>query len=94
VLKLMTVYRFDPTDGMTAAEARHVLGGQACLWTEYVPTPADVEYLLFPRLFAMAEVLWSPKDRRDDADFLKRVPRGLQRLDRAGVNYYRGGEYD
>jgi len=90
LLTLMTVYHFDPTEGMTPAEAKHVLGGQACLWTEYVPAPADVEYLLFPRLFAMAEVLWSPKDGRDDGDFLKRVPAGLQRLDRAGVNYYRG----
>jgi hexosaminidase len=94
LLKLMTVYHFDPTDGMTPAEAKHVLGGQACLWTEYVPTPADVEHLLFPRLFAMAEVLWSPKDRRDDGDFLKRVSAGLQRLDQAGVNHYRGGEHD
>jgi hexosaminidase len=91
VLTLMTVYHFEPTEGMTAAEAKHVLGGQACLWTEYVPTPGDVEYLLFPRLFAMAEVLWSPKDERDDADFLKRVSAGLERLDQAGVNYYRGG---
>ena len=67
-----------------------MLGGQACLWSEYIPTPADVEYLLFPRLFAMAEVLWSAKDRREDEDFLKRVPVGLKRLDARGVNYYRG----
>ena len=58
-----------------------------------MPTPADVEYLLFPRLFAMAEVLWSPKDRRDEEDFLKRVPAALKRVDQAGVNYYRGGEF-
>ena len=93
LLTLMTVYHFDPTEGLTPDEAKHVLGGQACLWTEYVPTPTDVEYLLFPRLFAMAEVLWSPKDRRDDEDFLKRVPAGLERLDQAGVNHYRGGDY-
>ena len=91
LLELMTVYHFEPTEGLTPDEAKHVLGGQACLWTEYIPTPADVEYLLFPRLFAMAEVLWSAKDRRDDEDFLDRVPAGIQRLDARGVNYYRGG---
>ena len=92
LLELMTVYHFEPTEGLTPDQAKHVLGGQACLWTEYIPTPADVEYLLFPRLFAMAEVLWSPKDRRDDEDFLKRVPAGFKRLDAKGVNYYRDGE--
>jgi len=90
LLELMTVYHFDPTEGLAPDEAKHVLGGQACLWTEYIPMPADVEYLLFPRLFAMAEVLWSPKDRRDDDDFQNRLPIGLRRLDQAGVNYYRG----
>jgi len=72
-LPLLKVYHFDPTRGMTPEMARYVLGGQGCLWTEYVPTPADVEYLLFPRLFAMAEVLWSMQGGRDDQDFLKRV---------------------
>ncbi len=91
LLDLLTVYHFEPTEGLTPQEARHVLGGQACLWTEYIPTPADVEYLIFPRLFAMAEVLWSAKDRRDDEDFRKRVPVGLKRLDARGVNYYRSG---
>ncbi|MFH1267476.1 MAG: family 20 glycosylhydrolase, partial [Planctomycetota bacterium] len=91
LLTLDAVYHFDPTEGMTPDEARYVLGGQACLWTEYVPTPEDVEYLLFPRLFAIAEVLWSPRDRQDDEAFLKRVAAGLARLDQAGVNHYRGG---
>jgi hexosaminidase len=86
-LPLLAVYHFDPTRGLTPEEARYVLGGQACLWTEYVPTPADVEYLLFPRLFAMAEVLWSPPEGRDDDGFLKRIPLQLERLKRAGIGY-------
>jgi len=92
-LPLMNVYHFEPTRGMAPEEAGHVLGSQACLWTEYVPTPADVEYLLFPRLFAMAEVVWSPPGLREDEDFLRRVPVGLARLKQAGVNYYDGNEY-
>ena len=92
-LPLMKVYHLEPTRGMTDDEAKHVLGSQACLWTEYIPTPADVEYLLFPRLFAMAEVVWSPASLREDEDFLRRVPVGLARLKQAGVNHYDGTEY-
>jgi len=92
-LPLMNVYHFEPTRGMSDEEAKHVLGSQACLWSEYLPTSADVEYLLFPRLFAMAEVVWSPASLREDEDFLRRVPVGLARLKRAGVNYYDGNEY-
>lgn len=92
-LPLMKVYHFEPTRGMSHDEAKHVLGSQACLWTEYIPTPADVEYLLFPRLFAMAEVVWSPASLREDEDFLRRVPVGLARLKQAGVNHYDGDEY-
>lgn len=91
-LPLLTVYHFDPARGMTAEQLPYVLGGQGCLWTEYVATPADVEYLLFPRLLAMAEVLWSPVGRRNDEDFLKRISPQLKRLKQAGVCCYTGGE--
>jgi hexosaminidase len=87
-LPLMSVYHFDPLKGMSPASARFVLGGQGCLWTEYVPTPADVEYLLFPRLLAMAEVLWSPAAARDDKDFLRRLPAQRELLRQAGVRCY------
>lgn len=86
-LSLLKMYRFDPTRGLTPEEARYVLGGQGCLWTEFVPTPADVEFLLFPRLFAMSEVLWSPQTDRDDHDFLNRTAVHLQRLDQAGFSH-------
>ncbi len=89
-LPLLKVYRFDPTRGLSPEEAKYVLGGQGCLWTEYVPTPADVEYLLFPRLFAMAEVLWSPPGPRDEPDFLERTAARLERLKQAGVSVYQG----
>ncbi len=92
-LPLLKVYRFDPCAGMSPEEARHVLGGQGCLWTEYVPTAADVEYLLFPRLLAMAEVLWSPRQSRNEEDFLRRVREHVTRLKQAGVNCYQGEEY-
>jgi hexosaminidase len=86
-LPLATVYRFDPLRGLTAEESKYVLGGQACLWSEYVPTPADAEYLLFPRLLAMAEVLWSPAEGRSERDFFARLPAQLDSLRRAGIRY-------
>lgn len=73
-LPLSMVYQFDPVRGLTPEEARFVLGGQACLWTEFVTTPADIEYLLFPRLPAMAEVLWSPPEGRSEDEFAQRLP--------------------
>lgn len=86
-LSLAAVYRFDPLRGLSPEESKYVLGGQACLWTEYVPTPADVEYLLFPRLLAIAEVLWSPAEGRSEQDFLTRLPVQLESLKRAGVRH-------
>jgi hexosaminidase len=61
------VYAFEPVpEDLTADQAAHVLGGQGCLWTEHVPSPENAEYMLLPRLAAIAEVLWSPKNRRDE----------------------------
>jgi len=85
-LPLTKVYALEPTAGLTPDEAKWVLGAQACLWTEYVPTPADAEYLLFPRLCAIAEVAWSPPELRDEAVFLERVEDQLVRLRAMGVN--------
>lgn len=87
-LPLERVYAFEPVPGeLTAAEARHVLGPQANLWTEYVKTPAHLEYMLFPRLLALAEVAWSPRGARDRASFEARLPAALETLDRLGVHY-------
>jgi hexosaminidase len=52
-----------------------------------MPDPKHVEYMAFPRVSALAEVVWTPKDRRDYADFSARLPIHLQRLDILDVNY-------
>ncbi|SDU76151.1 beta-N-acetylhexosaminidase [Jiangella alkaliphila] len=64
-----------------------LLGVQGQHWTEYLPTPAAVEYVAFPRLSALAEVAWTAPERRDAADLLRRLPAHLERLDALGVNY-------
>lgn len=87
-LPLRKVYGFEPVpDTLTAEQARHILGGQANLWTEYLKTPRDMEYMLWPRALAMSEVLWSPKEARDWAAFQQRLGPQLAALDRMDVNY-------
>jgi hexosaminidase len=89
-LPLDTVYAFEPVPAeLTPAEARHVLGAQANLWTEYVPTPKHAEYMAFPRLSALAEVVWTPRAAKDFADFRRRLGPHLRRLDALDVNYRR-----
>jgi hexosaminidase len=63
-----------------------VLGSQGHLWTEYVPTPEHAEYMLFPRVCAIAEVVWSGGER-DFAEFEPRLREHLRRLDALQVNY-------
>ena len=87
-LPLDTVYSYEPVPAaLTDAEARHVLGSQGQVWTEYIPDPKRVEYMAFPRACALAEVLWTPKAERDYADFTARLATHLERLRVLDVNY-------
>ena len=88
LLPLDKVYSYNPSPAaLSAEEQKHILGAQANLWTEYIADPKQAEYMLFPRLFALAEVAWSPQAARKYSDFLIRVPPQLARLKREGVNY-------
>lgn len=83
------VYSFDPIPPtLDADEAKHVLGAQANEWTEWIPTPARAEYMIWPRITAMSEVLWTPKEGQDLDDFMLRMPAIFDRLDRLGVSFY------
>ncbi len=87
-LPLETVYAFEPIpEDLTAEESRHVLGAQAQIWTEYIPTPGHVEYMAFPRLIALSEVAWSPKERKNYPDFLARLGVHEGRLQLLNVNF-------
>ena len=89
VLTLEDVYAFDPVPAeLTAEEARHVLGGQANIWTEHMDSPRTVDYFAFPRLCALAEAVWTGGGR-DFADFSRRLEHHLLRLDAIGVEYRR-----
>ncbi len=85
---LSKVYTFDPVvETMSETEAKHVLGGQANLWSEYLPTEQQSEYMIFPRLAALSETLWSPKALRDWNSFSKRLENMFKRYDLLGINY-------
>jgi hexosaminidase len=83
-----SVYAFDPMPTeLEPRFAKHILGAQGQLWTEYMPDPKHVEYMAFPRVSALAEALWTPTDRKDYADFSRRLKVHLERLDILDVNY-------
>ena len=87
-LPLERVYSFDPVSAdLSSEEARHVLGAQGNVWTEYIETADHVEYMVFPRLFALAEVVWSSPESRSFDSFSQRLGWHLSRLDALGVGY-------
>ncbi|MFQ5536841.1 MAG: beta-N-acetylhexosaminidase [Gemmatimonadota bacterium] len=87
-LPLDSVYSFEPIpEELTPGEARHILGAQANVWTEYMKTEDQVEYMVFPRLFALAEVVWTPEKNKDLHAFRRRLKWHLRRLKAMGVNF-------
>jgi len=89
-LPLSKVYSYEPVpENLNNAEAKHILGGQACVWTEYMPTTEQVEYMIYPRLLAISEVLWSSKENKNWDGFQKRLQQQYRLLQRKAINYYR-----
>jgi hexosaminidase len=84
-------YSFDPVPpGLDGSEAARILGGQANLWSEFMYFGRQVEYMAFPRLCALSEVFWSPREKRDFASFERRMEKHGKTLDLLGVNRFRG----
>ena len=87
-IPLENVYRYEPVPKeLNETEAKFVLGSQANLWSEYINNGKLAEYMIFPRMSALSEVLWSPKNRRDSADFEKRLLTQFKRYDLWDVSY-------
>ncbi len=85
---LENVYAYEPIPKeLNADEAKYVLGAQANLWAEYIEYPSKIEYMLFPRITALSEVLWTPKEKRDWTDFERRLPAIFESLDKKKINY-------
>ncbi len=82
------VYGYEPVPAALAGdESKYVLGAQANVWTEYMKNTRKVEYMIFPRMAALSEVLWSPKEKRNLSDFEKRLQTQFKRYDLWGANY-------
>ncbi|MEO6232456.1 MAG: beta-N-acetylhexosaminidase [Ferruginibacter sp.] len=87
-LPLEKVYSYNPLPAeLTKDEQQYILGAQANLWTEYISNPAKVEYMIFPRMTALSEVLWSPVDQKDYNDFKMRMKSQVERYNLWKVNY-------
>lgn len=84
-LRLRKSYSFDPVP--EGADAQYILGGQGNLWTENIPHFRAVEYMIYPRAWALAEVYWSPNEKKDWINFTGRMETHFQRADAAGINY-------
>ena len=87
-LPLEKVYGWEPISAEISPENQHkILGGQANLWSEYMPDYKQAEYMIYPRLLALSEVLWS-SSYRDYDDFTERLVDAQRRLDYGGINYH------
>jgi hexosaminidase len=87
-LPLDKVYSYNPVPvQLNEKESKLIMGVQGNMWTEYLDTPEKVEYMIFPRIFAIAEIQWSPQDKRSYDDFLIRVLDFQKYLDENKINY-------
>jgi len=88
---LKKVYSFEPVPAaLNAGQAKHILGAQGNVWTEFMKTPEHVEYMILPRMTALSEVLWSPAKKRNWDDFNQRVNHLFNRFNLMGLNYSEG----
>ncbi len=88
LLTLEQVYNYEPVPSdLSSQEAKYIIGAQANVWTQYMKTPEYVEYMVFPRAAALAEVVWSPKVGKDYAWFRKRLLEQVKRYDALGIRY-------
>ena len=80
-LPLEKVYSYNPvSDSLTVEQAKLVYGVQANLWAEYIPTPEHMEYMIYPRILALAEVAWSAPERKSWTDFHNRALKAVDDL--------------
>jgi hexosaminidase len=87
-LPLENVYHFQPIPKeLTAEEAKHILGPQGNIWTEYMTTSDQVEYMAFPRMLAMSEVAWTAAENKDYTSFINRVEYFHKKMDALDINY-------
>lgn len=82
------LYSYEPVpDSLVNDYGKYIIGVQANLWTEYIPTNEQLEYMLLPRVAALSEVQWCDRGTREWTRFAQALPHMLQIYDRMGLNY-------
>ncbi|PZX93006.1 beta-N-acetylhexosaminidase [Flavobacterium aquariorum] len=90
---LEKIYSYEPVPKeLNEQEAKYVLGAQGNIWTEYMQNPAKVEYMIFPRLSALSEVLWSPKENKNWSEFQTKIETQKKRYSLWEANYFKEKE--
>ncbi|MFZ4724441.1 MAG: beta-N-acetylhexosaminidase, partial [Paludibacter sp.] len=85
---LQKAYEFEPVPAeLNEAEAKHILGAQANVWTEYISTTDRIEYMAYPRVAAISEVLWSSKENKNWDSFRKRLPTQFDRYKQLNIRH-------
>lgn len=87
-LPIEAVYNFEPvSESLDSAAQKHIVGVQANIWTEYMPTYSQIEYMALPRMAALSEVQWMQPEKKNYNDFLARVPGLVEQYKAQGYNY-------
>lgn len=87
-ISLEKVYNYEPVPSeLKSEQGKYILGAQGNIWTEYITSPQEVEYMAMPRMLALSEVLWSKNENKDYTEFLKRVLHHFELLDKVHCNY-------
>lgn len=86
-LPVEQVYSLNPTEGLNEEQAKYILGAQANVWTEYMTSTQQVEYMILPRMAALAEVQWTEPSKKEYNNFLQRLNSLAKIYDRDGLNY-------
>ena len=85
------VYDYNPIPKeLDSTDAKYVLGAQANLWTEFIPTVRQVEYMVLPRMLALSEAVWTPKEDKNYDDFYHRLQNQFKAFGEKGLNYCPG----
>lgn len=85
-IKKVYSYNPVPVDSLTADESKHIIGVQANTWTEYIQTPEHLEYMMFPRALALAEIAWTPQEKRSWESFKPRLNAQIPELQKMGLH--------
>jgi hexosaminidase len=95
-LPLNKVYNFEPIpEGLDSVETKYILGAQGNVWTEYIANKAKLEYMIFPRMTALSEALWTPENEKDYADFKRRIKENaIPRYQFWNSNYFKNASLD